>query len=95
VREQAVRDSAKGRARRSQRPSQTRSRGVTKALRREGASAASHLALSRHAHTSARKRGKVALHRAALRAVRTKGSAGLRRAARKAAHTRSANNKKI
>jgi uncharacterized protein DUF6496 len=93
VRQQAMRDSAKGRVESRQRPSQTRSRGVIKALRREGAGAASHLALSRHAHASARKRGKAALHRAALQAVRTKGSAGLRRAARKAARTRTGNSK--
>jgi hypothetical protein len=93
ARQQAERDSAKGEAGGRQRPSQTRSRGVTKALRREGASAASHLALARQAHASARKRGKHALHRAALQAVRTKGRAGLRRAAHKAARTRAAHSK--
>ena len=90
ARRQAARDYAKGQAGGVPRPSRTRSRGIIRALRREGESAASALALSRHAHASARRRGKAARQRAAAMAIRTKGHAGLQRAARKAARTRAA-----
>jgi len=55
TRTQAARDSAKGRSRRAP-VSRTRSQATSKALRREGRQAASHTALSRHAHLSAEQR---------------------------------------
>lgn len=69
-------------------PSRTRSRAVSKALKREGHSAASPANLSRQAKRVARKRGPAARKASARRAVRTKGSAGLRQSARKAARRR-------
>lgn len=90
TRAQAARDYRKGQALSRRRSSPTRSRGVLRALKRESREAASHTALSRQAHGSARRRGSAALHQAAEKAVRTKGKAGLRRAARKAARTRQA-----
>jgi hypothetical protein len=71
TRRQATRDSAKG-AKLSKPVSRTRSRAATNALKREGTGAASHTALSRQAHASAKSRG----------------SADRRKAARKAANTR-------
>ncbi len=81
-----------------------RSKAIHRALEREGKSAASHAALSRHAHAAARQRtagersaaaakavrtkGPAKRHAAAMKAVQTKGHAGLSRAARKAARTR-------
>jgi hypothetical protein len=88
ARAQAARDYRKGRTSLRRRPSPTRSRGVLRALKREGQEAASQTALSRQAHTSARRRGRAGRHAAAEKALRTKGSAGLSQAARKAARTR-------
>jgi len=90
ARAQAARDYRKGQASSRRRPSPTRSRGVLRALKREGEEAASHTALSRQAYASARRRGSGSRHQAAKKAVRTKGSAGLSRAARKAGRTRRA-----
>lgn len=87
VRKRAQRDLAKGQ-KSHQTPSRKRSRSVSRALRREGSSSASHRSLSRQAHSSAMKRGSASRHRAAQKAVRTKGPAELRSAARKAARTR-------
>jgi hypothetical protein len=56
TRKQAARDTAKGRTAAGSRPSAKRSRTTTKALKREGHSAASHAALSRQAKSAARKR---------------------------------------
>lgn len=78
----------KASARAGKKPSATRGRGVRKALKREGRSAASHEALAKQAKESARRRGPVARSRAAKKAVRTKGAAGRKVAARKAARTR-------
>ncbi len=89
TRSQAARDSAKGQSP-AKEPSRTRSRAVRSALQREGQQAASHTALSRQAHASAKSRGPASRSRAAQKAVRTKGSAGLKTAARKAARTRMA-----
>ena len=88
VREQAARDTAKGRSAKTA-TSPSRSRGSMKGLRKQGSSAASHPALSRFAKGAARRRGAADRHRAGMAAVKTKGRAGLRRAARKAAKTRS------
>ena len=83
----AERDLSKG-ERGSSKPSSTRSRATSKALKREGHSAASKTSLARQARNSARARGSAARHQAAEKAVRTKGEAGLKKAAQKAARTR-------
>ena len=88
TRKQAARNYAQGQESPKRRPSRTRSRAITRTLKREGTTAASHTALSRQAHASARRRGSASLHQAAKKAVRTKGKAGLKRAAQKAARTR-------
>jgi len=88
---QAQRDMNKGRKPHTAKPSSTRSRAVTAALKREGHSVASHANLSRHAHSAAQRRSGQSRHQSAITAVRTKGSKGLRQAARKAARTRSKN----
>src|SRR5262249_17023594 len=93
VRAQAKRDEAKGRKSPGQAPAPKRSRAITAALQREGGAAASHAALSRQAHASARIRGAASRSRAAAKAARTKGTEGLKRAARKAARTRAARNR--
>lgn len=74
--------------RRGTRPSVRRSRGVRRALKREGRSAASPSALSRQASRAASKRPASARRAAARRAVRTKGPRVRKAAARKAARTR-------
>jgi hypothetical protein len=72
-------------------PSKTRSKAVKGALKREGKSAASHKALSRHAKSAAESRTASERSAAAKKAARTKGPAGRKAAARKAARTRAAN----
>ena len=84
---QAARDTARGRST-TKKVSAKRSRAVTNALKREGHSAASKPALSKHAKASARKRGPGNRKAAARKAVVTKGRTGLKRAAAKAARTR-------
>jgi hypothetical protein len=56
TRTQAKRDYEKGKSAHSRKASPTRSRATTTALKREGHQAASHDALSRQAHASAKKR---------------------------------------
>jgi Family of unknown function (DUF6496) len=68
--------------------SRTRSRAMTRVLKREGRAAASKRALAEQAHASARRRGRTARSAAAKKAVQTKGAAGRSAAARKAARTR-------
>src|SRR5262245_3508106 len=51
------RKGVKATTRRTKKPSRKRSTAVRRALKREGRSAASHLALSRQAHRTARARG--------------------------------------
>jgi hypothetical protein len=92
TRAQAERDYSKGQKSPGRAPSPKRSRATRTALQREGAQAASHTALSRQAHASARSRSAASRSRAAQKAVRTKGTAGLKTAAKKAARTRAANN---
>jgi hypothetical protein len=70
------------------RPSARRSRAILDVLKREPYSAASHQALSTHAHRIARERSPSARHRTAMKAVRTKGPKMLREEAMKAAKTR-------
>ena len=86
TRQQASRDLRKAGAHRK--PSKTRSRAVSTALKRESRKSASRSALARQARTSARKRGGQARRQSAAKAVRTKGRAGLSAAARKASATR-------
>ncbi len=70
------------------RPSARRSQATLEVLKREPHSAASHQALSRQAHRTARQRGPSARHRAAMKAVTSKGPKMLREEARKAVQTR-------
>jgi hypothetical protein len=88
TRQKAQRDLRKGRASSRRKPSATRSRGISKALKREGHSAASKENLGRQARTAAKARGAAARHQAGIKAVRTKRQAGLKGAAQKAARTR-------
>ena len=88
TRRHAERDLEKGRTGSRRKTSAARSRAVSKALKREGHSAASKSSLSKQARSSARSRSAQARHRSAEKAVHTKGKAGLKRAARKAARTR-------
>jgi hypothetical protein len=90
TRARAEKDYSEGQREGSHQPSARRSRGVTRALKREGRHAASRAALGRHSRSSARQRGSASRHQSAQKAVRTKGRQGLRQAARKAARTRRA-----
>jgi hypothetical protein len=87
TREQAVRDTAKGRSGKKT-TSRRRSRATSGALKREGRSAASKDELAKQARTTARRRGPKARSQAARKAARTKGAAVRSAAARKAARTR-------
>jgi Family of unknown function (DUF6496) len=71
TRAQAARDSAKA-AQPSHPVSRKRSRAVIGALKREGSAAASHTALSRQAHASAKSRGPAARSKAARKAANTR-----------------------
>jgi hypothetical protein len=88
TRTQAQRDVSRGQSSRKRKPSDTRSRATSRALRRKGHSAASHSSLSQQARRSARQRGSASRHQAAMKAVRTKGKTGMKQAAPKAARTR-------
>ena len=72
TRTRAARDRAKGQTATAQRPSTTRSQAASKALKREGKSAASRTALARQARTSARVRGASKRRAAARKAARTR-----------------------
>ena len=76
VRRQAERDYKKGESQGAKNPSIRRSRAVLGALRKEGRSAASHLAISRQTRRSARNRTVVERSAAARRAVLTKSLRG-------------------
>ena len=71
TRRQAQRDVTKGKSGR-RRPSARRSRATSRALRREGSSAASRSAISRQARRSAKRRGAGSRRNAARRAARTR-----------------------
>jgi hypothetical protein len=86
VREKAESDIEAGTAHKP--VSKTRSRATTKALKREGSTAASTTALSRQAHAAARKRSAGDRSAAAKKAAKTKGASGRSAAAKKAARTR-------
>ncbi|HEU4888681.1 MAG TPA: DUF6496 domain-containing protein [Thermoanaerobaculia bacterium] len=72
ARKQAEHDLEKAKSHRK--PSAKRSKAARKALKDEGKSAASSKALSRHAKTSARKRGPTARHQAAVKAAKTRAA---------------------
>jgi hypothetical protein len=88
TRERAARDTEEGKRR--HRPSPSRSRAMLKKLKREGRSAASTSALSRHAKRAARKRSPVERHRAAVKAAHSRTPSERRQSARRAARTRAA-----
>ncbi|HEY3319487.1 MAG TPA: DUF6496 domain-containing protein [Planctomycetota bacterium] len=64
--------SAYTRGKASTRPSPRRARAVLGALKREGRAAASHTALSRQAHATARRRGRASRSATARKAARTR-----------------------
>jgi len=72
TRSHAKRDVSAGR--KSKRPSSTRSRAITQALKREGSSAASPASLSRQAKSAARRRTPSQRSAAARKAARTRAS---------------------
>jgi len=71
IREQAARDEKKGKSA-NKKTSAKRSRASLRALKDEGQSAASTIALSRHAHAVARKRSAAARSQSAKKAARTR-----------------------
>lgn len=71
TREQAQRDLRKGQSH-STKKSSKRSRAATRTLKREGSSAGSKLALSRQAHSAAKKRSAASRSRSAKKAARTR-----------------------
>ncbi len=87
----AKRDLAAGKKGAASRASSKRSRASSKALKREGHSAASKTALSKHARKAAHKRSAGERSAAAKKAARTKGAKERSAAARKAARTRAKN----
>ena len=72
TRTKAQRDIRKGQSSRRAKPSGKRSRATSKALRREGHSAASRASLSRQARTAAKSRSKTSRSQAARKAARTR-----------------------
>jgi len=76
TRERAASDSKKGRSSTRKAISPARSRAASRKLKREGTAAASHLALSRQAHASARSRSAADRSRAAKKAARTRAARG-------------------
>jgi hypothetical protein len=69
---QAERDYRKGQSNPRQKPSATRSRATSAALKKKGHTAASHSSLSRQARTSAKKRSASARHDSAVKASQTR-----------------------
>jgi hypothetical protein len=90
TREGAKRALKAGRRGTRKRPAAKRSRGVKRALKREGRSAASKRSLSKQARRAARKRTASDRSAAARKAARTKGAAARSAAAKKAARTKGA-----
>jgi hypothetical protein len=70
--EKAAQDYRKGQSGSRRKPSATRSRATSQALKKKGHSAASSSALSRQAKTAARKRSASARHESAMKASRTR-----------------------
>ena len=94
TRRKAQRDLRRGKTSRRRKPAAKRSRAISRALKREGRTAASRKSLSRQARSSARKRGASSRSKAATKAVRTKAKAGVKRAAGRATATR-ANRRRV
>jgi hypothetical protein len=69
---QAERDYKKGQSHPRRKPSATRSRATSGALKKEGHRAASHRSLSRQARSAAKNRSSAARHNSAVRASRTR-----------------------
>ena len=69
---QAQRETREGQSHFASRPSPTRSRAVSQALRKEGHSAASHRSLSQYARAVAKKRGPAARSKSAVKASQTR-----------------------
>ena len=88
TREQAARDTAKGRRSTTSKPSGTRSRAVRGALKREGSSAASRQALGTQAKRVARKRTAAERSASARKGAQSRTHAERSASARKAARTR-------
>lgn len=72
TRTKAQQDLQKGQSHSKRKPSRTRSRATSNALKREGHSAASRSSLSKQARTAARGRGAASRHNAGVRASRTR-----------------------
>lgn len=90
---QAKRDLKAGKKNTSSHKSAKRARATSKALEREGHSAASRQAIAKHARKSARRRTATERSAAAKKAARTKGAGKRSAAAKKAARTRARNRK--
>ena len=82
---QAYRAGQRGRKRK---PSRRRSRAITRALKREGHAAASHMALARQTKRVARRRTAAQRRRIGLKAAHSRTPAQRKASARKAARTR-------
>jgi hypothetical protein len=78
----------KGQADAGHEPSRTRSRAISRVLKKEGKQAASHAAISRQAKAAAQKRSPAARSASAHKAVQTRTPAQRSASARKAARTR-------
>ncbi|MBS1727559.1 MAG: hypothetical protein JST51_12615 [Armatimonadetes bacterium] len=91
VREKAQRDLAKGKKDPDAKPSSTRSRAVTEALKKEGQQSVSHRALSRHAKSVAKKRTAKERSEIAKRAAASRTPEERSESAKKAARTRKRN----
>jgi len=81
TRAKAARDEERGQSGSRRKPSRTRSRAVSRALKKEPRSSASRKSLSRQAHSAAMRRGKADRTRSAKKAARTRkaGKARTRR----------------
>lgn len=88
TRKQAIRETNKAKKGGTSKPSPKRARASVRALKKEGAGAASSKSLSRHSHASASRRSAAERSAAARKAARTKGAKGRSVAARKAVRTR-------
>jgi hypothetical protein len=88
TRKRASRDLARGRKGARKRTSAKRSRAMKRRLQREGTSAASKKALSRHARKAAGKRSKAARSASAMKGVHKRSHAERSASAKKAARTR-------
>jgi hypothetical protein len=83
TRVQAARDTQKGKKSPGRKPSRTRSRATTNALKREGHTAASRASLSSQARRASRVRGSTSRHESAQKAARTRANTRVRSGARR------------